>query len=119
MSSATLPNTVLVQASRAPKPDAVWELSGLDRANHFLVLRGTWIFEGGLEPEQLKRGLGALLNHVTVGADATTFQPMNVNFGLFPPMEGAFRGKERKQAMSARALRDFDRWLSPAPLAAE
>ncbi len=63
MSSATLPNTVLVQASRAPKPDAVWELSGLDRANHFLVLRGTWIFEGGLEPEQLKRGLGALLNH--------------------------------------------------------
>ena len=63
--------------------------------------------------------MGALLGHITGGADATTFQPMNVNFGLFPPMEGAFRGKERKQAMSARALRDFDRWLSPAPLAAE
>ena len=63
--------------------------------------------------------MGALLGHITGGADATTFQPMNVNFGLFPPMESAFRGKERKQAMSARALRDFDRWLSPAPLAAE
>ena len=63
--------------------------------------------------------MGALLGHITKGADATTFQPMNVNFGLFPPMEGALRGKERKQALSARALGDFDHWLSPTPLAAE
>jgi methylenetetrahydrofolate--tRNA-(uracil-5-)-methyltransferase len=63
--------------------------------------------------------MGALLGHVTGGADATTFQPMNVNFGLFPPIEGILRGKERKQALSARALRDFDRWLAPTPLAAE
>jgi methylenetetrahydrofolate--tRNA-(uracil-5-)-methyltransferase len=63
--------------------------------------------------------MGALLNHITGGADATTFQPMNVNFGLFPPIEGTLRGKERKQALSARALRDFDRWLAPTPLAAE
>ena len=52
--------------------------------------------------------MGALLGHITGGADAATFQPMNVNFGLFPPIDGAFRGKERKQALSARALRDFD-----------
>ena len=32
--------------------------------------------------------MGALLGHITGGADATTFQPMNVNFGLFPPIEG-------------------------------
>ena len=32
--------------------------------------------------------MGALLNHITGGADATTFQPMNVNFGLFPPIDG-------------------------------
>jgi methylenetetrahydrofolate--tRNA-(uracil-5-)-methyltransferase len=57
--------------------------------------------------------MGALLNHITGGADAATFQPMNVNFGLFPPIEGAFRGKERKQALAARALADFDRWLAP------
>ena len=51
--------------------------------------------------------MGALLDHITGGADATTFQPMNVNFGLFPPIEGNFRGKERKQAMAARALQRF------------
>ena len=64
--------------------------------------------------------MGALLGHITGGADATTFQPMNVNFGLFPPIDGAFKGKERKQAMSARALKDFDNWLGRqhAPLAA-
>jgi methylenetetrahydrofolate--tRNA-(uracil-5-)-methyltransferase len=63
--------------------------------------------------------MGALLGHITGGADATTFQPMNVNFGLFPPIEGTLRGKERKQALSARALSDLDRWLAPTPLAAE
>ena len=64
--------------------------------------------------------MGALLGHITGGADAATFQPMNINFGLFPPIEGAFKGKERKQAMAARALRDFDHWLGEqhAPLAA-
>ncbi len=63
--------------------------------------------------------MGALLGHITGGADAATFQPMNINFGLFPPIEGSFKGKERKQAMAVRALRDFDHWLGPTPLAAE
>ncbi len=63
--------------------------------------------------------MGALLGHITGGADATTFQPMNINFGLFPPIAGSFKGKERKQAMAVRALRDFDDWLNPASLAAE
>ncbi len=63
--------------------------------------------------------MGALLGHITGGADATTFQPMNINFGLFPPIEGSFKGKERKQAMAVRALRDFDEWLKPTLLAAE
>ena len=48
---------------------------------------------------------------ITGGADAATFQPMNVNFGLFPPIEGTYRGKERKQALATRALRDCDGWL--------
>ena len=58
--------------------------------------------------------LGALLSHITGGADARTFQPMNVNFGLFPefPKSAKIRGKDRKQAMSARALTDLDGWLS-------
>ena len=56
---------------------------------------------------------GALLGHITGGADARTFQPMNVNFGLFPefPKAAKIRGKDRKQAMSARALRDLCGWL--------
>ena len=54
--------------------------------------------------------LGALLGHITGGADAASFQPMNVNFGLFPPMEG--RGKDRRKLASARALAALDDWLT-------
>jgi methylenetetrahydrofolate--tRNA-(uracil-5-)-methyltransferase len=59
--------------------------------------------------------LGALLAHITTGADAKTFQPMNVNFGLFPPLpDGAItranRG-ERKPLMARRALADLAAWL--------
>src|SRR6185312_1575764 len=54
--------------------------------------------------------LGGLLRHVTGGADAATFQPMNVNFGLFPPLLEAPRN-ERKQWMARRALADLDAWL--------
>jgi methylenetetrahydrofolate--tRNA-(uracil-5-)-methyltransferase len=54
--------------------------------------------------------LGALLRHVTGGADATSFQPMNVNFGLFPPMPEIHRS-QRKQAMARRALVEIDSWL--------
>jgi methylenetetrahydrofolate--tRNA-(uracil-5-)-methyltransferase len=57
--------------------------------------------------------LGALLGHITGGADAKSFQPMNVNFGLFPelPKTGKIKGKDRKQALSARALEDLSGWL--------
>jgi methylenetetrahydrofolate--tRNA-(uracil-5-)-methyltransferase len=56
---------------------------------------------------------GALLVHITGGADEKTFQPMNVNFGLFPPLAAArkIKGKDRKQAMSERALADLTVWL--------
>jgi methylenetetrahydrofolate--tRNA-(uracil-5-)-methyltransferase len=63
--------------------------------------------------------IGALLGHITRGALAETFQPMNVNFGLFPPWEAADAaggrrlGKaERKQAVVARARRDLTKWLA-------
>jgi methylenetetrahydrofolate--tRNA-(uracil-5-)-methyltransferase len=62
--------------------------------------------------------LGALLAHITKGADAKTFQPMNVNFGLFPELAGA-RGRDRKKAMAHRALADLDVWLSRSRAAAE
>ena len=62
--------------------------------------------------------MGAILGHISGGAIADTFQPMNVNFGLFPPIEATdergkrLRGRKRKQVMSARALKDFDTWLA-------
>ncbi len=76
-------------------------------------------------PPPVTTAMGAILNHVTVGAEAETFQPMNVNFGLFPPVKGTdergkrLRGRKRKQAMSKRALGDFDAWLTEGVLAAE
>jgi methylenetetrahydrofolate--tRNA-(uracil-5-)-methyltransferase len=63
--------------------------------------------------------LGALLSHITGGADAETFQPMNVNFGLFPPLTGKFRGRDRKAAMSRRALDDLAAWLGVPAVAAQ
>lgn len=61
--------------------------------------------------------LGALLSHITGGAEAETFQPMNINFGLFPPLPGddtkktRKRGRDRKAAISARALEDLAEWV--------
>jgi methylenetetrahydrofolate--tRNA-(uracil-5-)-methyltransferase len=76
--------------------------------------------------------IGALINHITGGhietidAGPRSFQPMNVNFGLFPPIDGPQadangkrlrgpeRGVARKRALSARAEVDMARWLGAA-----
>ena len=62
--------------------------------------------------------MGALLNHITGGADASTFQPMNINFGLFPPLGHKVKKKERKPAMAKRALADLDAWQTKHSTAA-
>jgi methylenetetrahydrofolate--tRNA-(uracil-5-)-methyltransferase len=78
-----------------------------------------------LTPPPVTTALGALLGHVTGGAEAETFQPMNINFGLFPPAEindrpPELRGKRlkrgdrksaRKAAVCARALKDLQQWI--------
>jgi methylenetetrahydrofolate--tRNA-(uracil-5-)-methyltransferase len=56
--------------------------------------------------------LGALLAHITRGADAATFQPMNINFGLFPALDGSVNKTARKPALARRALADLDAWLA-------
>ncbi|SDL03398.1 methylenetetrahydrofolate--tRNA-(uracil(54)-C(5))-methyltransferase (FADH(2)-oxidizing) TrmFO [Paracoccus chinensis] len=59
--------------------------------------------------------MGALVHHITGGAEAKTFQPMNVNFGLFPPVEaksGRRGRKDRYPAYTDRAKQDFQVWLS-------
>ncbi len=65
-----------------------------------------------LDPPPTTTALGSLVAHITGGADAGTFQPMNVNFGLFPPLpEGKRARTERKPALARRALADLDPWL--------
>jgi methylenetetrahydrofolate--tRNA-(uracil-5-)-methyltransferase len=56
--------------------------------------------------------MGALLAHITGDAEAETFQPMNVNFGLFPPVAPDVKKKMRKEAYTARAKGDLQVWLS-------
>ncbi|MEP4198106.1 MAG: methylenetetrahydrofolate--tRNA-(uracil(54)-C(5))-methyltransferase (FADH(2)-oxidizing) TrmFO [Aliishimia sp.] len=59
--------------------------------------------------------MGALITHITGGAEAKTFQPMNVNFGLFPPVDGLKSGrrgrKDRYKAYTDRAKADWQIWL--------
>ena len=60
--------------------------------------------------------MGALVSHITGGAAAKTFQPMNVNFGLFPPLEGMKSGrrgrKERYKGYTDRAKIDWADWVA-------
>lgn len=68
-----------------------------------------------LPPPPPDTAMGALVTHITGGAEAKTFQPMNVNFGLFPPIDakGGRRGrKDRYKAYTDRAKSSFQAWLS-------
>jgi methylenetetrahydrofolate--tRNA-(uracil-5-)-methyltransferase len=59
--------------------------------------------------------LGALLSHITGGADAETYQPMNVNFGLMPPLTGPKAKKaDRKKLFTDRARAALKDWLTEA-----
>ena len=62
-------------------------------------------------PPPATTAFGALLNHVTTGADIRTFQPMNCNFGLFPPPGINLRKAARRAAMVEAARSDLASWL--------
>jgi methylenetetrahydrofolate--tRNA-(uracil-5-)-methyltransferase len=76
-----------------------------------------------LEAPPATTALGALVNHITGGHVGDAFQPMNINYGLLPPLEAPKvdeagqkiplkqRGRAKKRLMSVRALADFDAWL--------
>ncbi|MEN2980148.1 methylenetetrahydrofolate--tRNA-(uracil(54)-C(5))-methyltransferase (FADH(2)-oxidizing) TrmFO [Tistrella bauzanensis] len=68
-------------------------------------------------PPPATTAMGALLAHITGAANPDTFQPMNVNFGLFAPLEGRVRKNERKANMARRALDDIGPWADAAPAA--
>ena len=68
-----------------------------------------------LDPPPPETAMGALITHITGGADAKTFQPMNVNFGLFPPIDakGGRKGRQtRYKAYTDRAKLAFAEWLA-------
>ena len=68
-----------------------------------------------LPPPPPETAMGALVTHITGGAEAKTFQPMNVNFGLFPPIDakGGRKGrKDRYKAYTDRAKDAFAGWLA-------
>ena len=68
-----------------------------------------------VDPIPNTTAMGALVTHISGGAEAKTFQPMNVNFGLFPPLDGMRGGrkgrKERYKGYTDRAKEDFNQWL--------
>ncbi|MDB5701516.1 MAG: methylenetetrahydrofolate--tRNA-((54)-C(5))-methyltransferase ((2)-oxidizing) TrmFO [Sphingomonadales bacterium] len=65
----------------------------------------------------LTTAFGALLAHITGGAEASTYQPMNVNFGLFPPLvlDGKKKKADRKRLYTSRAREAFDGWTVNLP----
>ena len=65
-----------------------------------------------LAPPPPETALGAILAHITGGADAETFQPMNVNFGLMPPLSGRLKRADRKKAYTDRARIALASWLA-------
>ena len=77
------------------------------------------ILGAGLSPVPATTATGALVTHITGGAEAKTFQPMNVNFGLFPPVEakGGRKGRrDRYRAYTDRAKVDWQGWLDQSAL---
>ena len=68
-----------------------------------------------LAPPPNQTAMGSLIHHITGGAEAKTFQPMNVNFGLFPPIDvkGGRKGrKDRYKAYTDRGKEAFVQWLA-------
>jgi len=62
-------------------------------------------------PPPRTSAMGALMAHITGDAEAESYQPMNVNFGLFPPLPDV-KKKQRKEAYTERAKGDFGAWLA-------
>jgi methylenetetrahydrofolate--tRNA-(uracil-5-)-methyltransferase len=105
------------QLKREPRLFFAGQISGVEG---YVESTGSG-FVAGLNAARLARGevllvpppttaLGALVRHIT-DADVKQFQPMNVNYGLFPQLEGRVKKKERRQRLAERAVADLAGWL--------
>jgi len=65
-----------------------------------------------MTPPPVETALGALLNHITGAAEADSYQPMNVNFGLFPPIPGRTKKSDRKRMYTDRARDALAGWMA-------
>ncbi|MGY2735770.1 methylenetetrahydrofolate--tRNA-(uracil(54)-C(5))-methyltransferase (FADH(2)-oxidizing) TrmFO [Sphingomonas sp. UYP23] len=65
-----------------------------------------------MPPPPVETALGALLHHITGAAVAETYQPMNVNFGLFPPIAGRTKKADRKKMYTDRARDALTAWMA-------
>lgn len=65
-----------------------------------------------MTPPPIETALGALLGHITGGAEADSYQPMNVNFGLMPPIPGRTKKTDRKRLYTDRARAALAPWLA-------
>ncbi|MBB3692897.1 methylenetetrahydrofolate--tRNA-(uracil(54)-C(5))-methyltransferase (FADH(2)-oxidizing) TrmFO [Sphingomonas sp. BK580] len=65
-----------------------------------------------MAPPPVETALGALLGHITGGAAAESYQPMNVNFGLFPPIPGRTKKADRKKLYTDRARAALAEWIA-------
>jgi methylenetetrahydrofolate--tRNA-(uracil-5-)-methyltransferase len=86
------------------------------------ILAGRLVVAEALEKNRTSppntTAMGALISQITGGAEAKTFQPMNVNFGLFPPVENVKGGRRNRKtrylAYTERAKADWTTWLQDA-----
>ena len=81
------------------------------------LLAGLFTANPNLEIPPAETALGAMLRHITTEADTTDFQPMNINFGLFPPIDDRnengkkIKGPDRKRLYTDRAEKALNGWL--------
>ena len=124
--SARTAPTATPDASKAPDPPLTAE-TGIPTVPEPFVpaapspggQRTTSEVEQGASPDQapltpppVATALGALLHHITGAAEAETYQPMNVNFGLFPPIPGRTKKADRKKMYTDRAREALGEWLA-------
>jgi len=77
------------------------------------IFAASELSDKSISPLPIECAMGSLLSHLTEGADASTFQPMNINYGLVPSLDVRIKSKkERYTALSDRALAALDGWIA-------
>ena len=104
------------QMKREPRILCAGQITGVEgyvesAASGFLAGLNAARLAGGGAPTVPPRAtaMGSLVGHIT-NADAKHFQPMNVNYGLFPDLEGRVKKKEKRARLAERALAEFEEW---------